>query len=78
MGRVSEVSETRARVVLVGDAACPVSASVRDPQNKEVVLSAKNVEALRPSRTSLMPDGQMAGLTVQDAADLLEYLVRRK
>jgi len=25
-----------------------------------------------------MPDGQMAGLTAQEAADLLEYLASRK
>jgi hypothetical protein len=31
-----------------------------------------------PARLSLMPDGQMAGLTAQDAADLLEYLAARK
>jgi putative heme-binding domain-containing protein len=51
---------------------------LRDAQNKEIVLAAKNVEELRPSPKSLMPDGQMAGLTAQEAADLLEYLVNRK
>jgi putative heme-binding domain-containing protein len=51
---------------------------MRDAQNKEIVLAAKNVDELRPSRTSLMPDGQMAGLTAQEAADLLEYLATRK
>lgn len=51
---------------------------LRDAQNKEIVLTAGNVERLIPARTSLMPDGQMAGLTAQDAADLLEYLVTRK
>ncbi len=51
---------------------------IRDAQNKEIALAAKNVEELRPSRTSLMPDGQMAGLTAQEAADLLEYLATRK
>jgi putative heme-binding domain-containing protein len=51
---------------------------LRDIQNKEIILAVKNVEELRPSRTSLMPDGQMAGLTAQEAADLLEYLATRK
>ncbi|HEY1859582.1 MAG TPA: PQQ-dependent sugar dehydrogenase [Gemmataceae bacterium] len=51
---------------------------LRDAQNKEIVLAAKNVEELRPSTTSLMPNGQMAGLTAQEAADLLEYLATRK
>src|SRR5262249_11526431 len=35
---------------------------LRDSQNKEVVLAVKNVEALRPLPTSLMPAGQLAGL----------------
>ncbi len=51
---------------------------LRDAQNKEIVLAAKDLEELRPSRTSLMPDGQMAGLTAQEAADLLEYVASRK
>lgn len=51
---------------------------LRDAQNKDVVLPAKSVEELKPARTSLMPDGQVAGLTVQEAADLLEYVATRK
>ena len=51
---------------------------LRDAQNKEIAIAAANLEELRPSRTSLMPDGQMAGLTAQAAADLLEYLASRK
>ena len=50
---------------------------LRDGQNREVTLAAGTVEELRPSRTSLMPDGQLAGLTAQEAADLLEYLATR-
>ena len=51
---------------------------LRDAQNKEIVLAAKLMEELRPSRTSLMPEGQLAGLTAQEAADLLEYLATRR
>jgi putative heme-binding domain-containing protein len=51
---------------------------LRDSQNKEVVLPVKMVEELRPSPVSLMPAGQLAGLTAQEAADLLEYLASRK
>jgi putative heme-binding domain-containing protein len=51
---------------------------LRDGQNKEIVLPAGSVEGLLPSRVSLMPEGQLAGLTAQDAADLLEYLATRK
>ena len=51
---------------------------LRDGQNKEIILAAKDVEELRPSRASLMPDGQLAGLTAQEAADLIEYLASLK
>jgi len=51
---------------------------LRDAQNQEVILAAKDVEVLQPSRLSLMPAGQLAGLTAQQAADLLEYLANRK
>jgi hypothetical protein len=47
---------------------------LRDSQGKESILAATDVEELRPSRVSLMPDGQLADLTAQEAADLLEYL----
>jgi putative heme-binding domain-containing protein len=51
---------------------------LRDGQGKEIALAGDNVQELRPSVTSLMPEGQMSGLTAQEAADLLEYLVMRK
>jgi putative heme-binding domain-containing protein len=51
---------------------------LRDAENKEVRIEGDNVDSVRPSRMSLMPDGQMAGLTPQEAADLLEYLASRK
>jgi putative heme-binding domain-containing protein len=51
-------------------------AVLRDGQNKEYVLPTHEIEALKPSVKSLMPEGQIAGLTAQDAADLLEYLIR--
>jgi putative heme-binding domain-containing protein len=54
------------------------SVVLRDGQGQEITLEASNVQKLQPSRTSLMPDGQMAGLTAQEAADLLEYLATRK
>jgi putative heme-binding domain-containing protein len=52
--------------------------ALRDAQNKELRFRAAEVEQLRPSRLSLMPDGQLSGLTPQAAADLLEYLATRK
>jgi putative heme-binding domain-containing protein len=54
------------------------SVVLRDAEGKEITLAAGDVEELRPSRMSLMPDGQLAGLTAQEAADLLEYLAGRK
>jgi putative heme-binding domain-containing protein len=51
---------------------------LRDAENKETKLAADDVESVRPSRLSLMPDGQMSALTPQEAADLLEFLVQRK
>jgi putative heme-binding domain-containing protein len=51
---------------------------LRDSDGKEIIIAAKDVEELRPSRASLMPDGQLADLTVQDAADLIEYLASLK
>ncbi len=51
---------------------------LRDAENKEVRIEGETVESVRPSRLSLMPDGQLSGLTVHDAADLLEFLVQRK
>jgi len=51
---------------------------LRDAQNKEVALAAEEIDQMQPSRRSLMPDGQMAGLTPQEAADLLEYLATRQ
>jgi putative heme-binding domain-containing protein len=50
---------------------------LRDGQNREVTLATGTVEELRPSRLSLMPEGQLAGLTAQEAADLLEYVATR-
>ena len=44
---------------------------LRDSKGKEIILAAKDVEELRPSRASLMPDGQLADLTAQEAADLI-------
>ncbi|QEH32234.1 Soluble aldose sugar dehydrogenase YliI precursor [Aquisphaera giovannonii] len=47
---------------------------LRDPQGKDVAIAAADIDEMRPSRSSLMPDGQLADLTAQEAADLLAYL----
>jgi putative heme-binding domain-containing protein len=51
---------------------------IRDAENKEHIFAAADVASVTPSRLSLMPEGQMAALTAQEAADLLEYLVQRR
>jgi putative heme-binding domain-containing protein len=51
---------------------------LRDAQGKDVRIASENLEEVKPSRTSLMPQGQLAGLTAQEAADLLEYLAQRR
>ena len=51
---------------------------VRDAQNQLTTFRAADVEAVTPSRLSLMPDALLAGLTAQQAADLLAYLEARK
>jgi putative heme-binding domain-containing protein len=51
---------------------------LRDAQNKEVTVAARDVEMLQPSQVSLMPAGLLAPLTRQQAADLLQYLTTRK
>jgi putative heme-binding domain-containing protein len=60
------VSSDKERVVL------------RTGEGREVVVAARDVEELRPSRASLMPEGQLADLTAQEAADLIEYLASLK
>jgi putative heme-binding domain-containing protein len=47
---------------------------LRDSRGDEIRVPAREIEDLRPSRASLMPDGQLADLTPQEAADLLAYL----
>jgi hypothetical protein len=46
-----------------------------DGQAQQITLPASDLESLQPLRTSLMPDGQLASLTPQQAADLIAYLV---
>jgi hypothetical protein len=38
------------------------------------MIRREQIRTLRPMSASLMPDGLEAGLTVEDMANLLEYL----
>ena len=51
---------------------------LRDADNKEHRLRSQEVVSVTPSRLSLMPDGLLANLTPQQAADLLEFLVQSR
>ena len=51
---------------------------LKDAEGQEHRVAADNVEKLQPARDSLMPTGQLADFTPQQAADLLEYLATRK
>jgi putative heme-binding domain-containing protein len=51
---------------------------LRDGENKEVKVAAADIEQMRPAGKSLMADGQLAGLTAEEAADLLAYLMSCK
>lgn len=51
---------------------------LRDALDKTIALAAADVEVVRPARLSLMPEGQLANFTTQEAADLLEYLASKK
>lgn len=51
---------------------------LKDNQNKPIVVPADDVDELRPARESIMPTGQLADLTAQEAADLLELLVQSR
>jgi putative heme-binding domain-containing protein len=51
---------------------------LRDADNKEHRLRSSEVVSVTPSRISLMPDGLLANLTPQQAADLLEFLVQSR
>jgi len=49
-----------------------------DAQGKEIRLTTTEIEAMRPSQTSIMPTGLLRDLTAQQAADLLDFLASLK
>jgi putative heme-binding domain-containing protein len=51
---------------------------LRTGEGREIVVAARDVEELRPSRLSMMPEGQLTDLNAQEAADLIEYLASLK
>jgi putative heme-binding domain-containing protein len=51
---------------------------LRTPQLAEIRLARDNVELMRPSPISLMPDGLEKTMTPQELRDLLEFLLQQK
>ena len=51
------------------------SVTVRQPFGLEAVVARTQIVAMRASRLSLMPEGLEEGLTQQDLADLLDFLM---
>jgi putative heme-binding domain-containing protein len=51
---------------------------IRTAQNAEITLKHEDIEDIRRSPISMMPEGLMRGLTFQQAADLLAYLASLK
>ena len=51
---------------------------LKQADGAEIVVMTADIETMKPSRESMMPAGLLAELTPQQAADLVEYLVRLK
>lgn len=52
--------------------------TIRQPDGKEIILQRVEIEAMRGTRLSFMPQGLEKELDLQGMADLLEYLVPGK
>ena len=47
---------------------------LRGDDGKEMTLARDEIEAIKPSRTSIMPEGLLKGLSDQQVRDLFAYL----
>ena len=59
------ISETEHAVVL------------RQPEGKEQIIARNEIDEMRGTGQSLMPEGVEKDVTIQQMADLLEYLKKR-
>jgi putative heme-binding domain-containing protein len=73
------VVETRDGRVLTGILAAQDGQSLllRDPEGKEIRLARQDVEQMRASPVSIMPEDQMRSLNEQQIRDLFAYLMSR-
>jgi putative heme-binding domain-containing protein len=71
------IIETKSGESLSGIITSESSASVtlRRAFGEESVVSRANIQQIQSSSLSLMPEGLEAGLTAQDLADLMEFIV---
>jgi putative membrane-bound dehydrogenase-like protein len=56
----------------------PLAVILKMPNGETMRLGRENIAVMRGSDKSLMPEGLEEGLSVQDMADLLEFLVQAK
>ena len=74
---VTYVVETRAGESLIGLLANenPTTITLKQPNGLQAVWPRANIQSIEAQPWSLMPQGWEAGLTPQNMADLLEYLL---
>jgi putative heme-binding domain-containing protein len=60
--------------VLAGDN--PLAVLLRVPNGESVRIPRENIVSMKASGQSLMPEGLAEGLTAQEMADLLEFIMR--
>ena len=77
-GYVTQVVESKEGQELLGILITdtPATVTLKQSDGKEVVWPRLNIRDIVPQTWSLMPDGLEAGLSAQDLADLMEYLLR--
>ena len=75
---VAQMIETKAGDSLVGLIAYENAAAItlREAFGKESVVPRTTIQKIQSQKQSIMPEGLEAGMTPQDMADLLEFIVR--
>ena len=79
-GYETHVMESEEGEIVIGlkAAESPSTVSIKKPAAAPSIWPKLNVRALLKQTWSLMPDGLEQGLSTQDMADLLEFLVHPK
>ncbi len=72
-GYIVDTSDGRTFAGIMGNETA-TAVVLRTLDGKEQMVARENIRTIRPMSASLMPDGLESGLSVQDVADLLEYL----